>query len=111
MSPIFCIKKNAQKISSLFKALGDPNRLAIFSHLCSCAAAGTSQSKVNEIKTCCEVDLSVVSRHLAILRDAGVLLAEKKGKEVYYSLNAHEIASQLRSLADHIEGSSSKPKK
>jgi len=92
------------KLTSLFKALSDENRLAIISHLCHC---GTKCPDVNvgEISTCCDVDVSVVSRHLSKLKSAGVLRAQKKGKEVFYSLNGKEIAKQLRALADFIEKS------
>jgi DNA-binding transcriptional ArsR family regulator len=49
------------------------------------------------------VDLSVVSRHLGILKKSGVLKAEKKGKEVFYSINSKELVKSLRSIADFIE--------
>src|SRR5688500_11158470 len=97
---------NFNKLTSLFKALGEPNRMAIFSQICTSSASGSRQANVNEIKSCCDVDLSVVSRHLSVLKDAGVLSAEKKGKEVLYSVNGKELASLLRNLADEIEKSS-----
>lgn len=79
--------------------------MAIFSHICSCSAAGSKQTNVNDFKTCCDVDLSVVSRHLSVLKDAGVVSSEKKGKEVLYSLNGKQIAGLLRKLANQIEQS------
>lgn len=82
-----------------FKALGEQNRMTIFNHLCGCR----TKVNVNEVATCCDVDLSVISRHLATLKKAGVLLSEKKGKEVFYSVDAKAIAKQLRDLADKIE--------
>jgi DNA-binding transcriptional ArsR family regulator len=100
------LTENFKKLTSLFKALGEPNRLAIFNQICSTSASGCKQTNVNEIKNCCDVDLSVVSRHLTVLKDAGVLSAEKKGKEVLYSLNGPELAALLRKLADEIEVSS-----
>ena len=101
-----CFKKWTLKtLPSLFKALADPNRMAIFSHLCRCSRDGAKATNVNEVSTCCDVDLSVVSRHLSTLKDAGVLSAEKQGKEVFYSVNGAELASALRSLADYVETS------
>ena len=83
----------------LFKALCDPNRLAILVRVAeSCAPATVSQ-----IAECCPVNLSVVSRHLAQLREAGVLSAEKRGKEVYYSARAEELVRTLRAIADALE--------
>ncbi|MGE3610741.1 MAG: ArsR/SmtB family transcription factor [Bacteriovoracaceae bacterium] len=101
------LSHNFKKLSSLFKALGEPNRLTIFNQICFSSASGNRQTNVNEIKSCCDVDLSVVSRHLTVLKDAGVLSAEKKGKEVLYSLNGQELANLLRKVADEIERSSS----
>ena len=82
-----------------FKALCDPNRIAILVRLAQRCAPIT----VTQITECCPVDISVVSRHLAILRDAGVLEAEKRGKEVYYSLKYAELVETLRAMADAIE--------
>jgi ArsR family transcriptional regulator len=90
-------------ITSLFKALGDTNRMTIFDHLCNHSQDGTAALKVNEISSCCDVDLSVVSRHLSTLKKAGVLEASKKGKEVFYRLNGTELAKVLRALADYID--------
>jgi len=96
-------KVNSEKLLNLFKALGDRNRLNIFKYFCRCSLAGTKENSVNEVRSCCDVDLSVVSRHLAALKKAGVLNAKKEGKNVFYSLNAKEIAKTLRELADSLE--------
>jgi ArsR family transcriptional regulator len=58
---------------------------------------------VTKVAECCPTDISVVSRHLAVLRQAGVLAAEKRGKEVYYWLRSGELAETLRAIADTIE--------
>ena len=83
----------------LFKALGDPNRLAILASLASTCGART----VSDVATCCPVDLSVVSRHLATLRNAGIVAAKKRGKQVHYTLRARALASTLRRIADELE--------
>ena len=83
----------------LFKALCDPTRVAILCRL----ALGRGESTVSQAAGCCPTDLSVVSRHLATLRDAGVLHAEKRGKEVFYSVRCTEFAATLREIADAIE--------
>ena len=58
---------------------------------------------VTQIASCCPIDLSVVSRHLAVLRDCGILKSEKRGKEVFYSVRYNELATTLRGMADAIE--------
>ena len=89
-----------------FKALSDPNRIALLSRLAKCR----QPCGVSELVGCCGVDISVVSRHLALLRDAGILRAEKRGKEVYYSVRCEEVVSTLRRIADAIEACCPKTK-
>lgn len=92
-----------KKYFSLFKALGDVNRLNIFSYLCSNFHEGENETNVKQVSSCCDVDLSVVSRHLSTLREAEILNSEKRGKEVFYSVNHKELASKLRELADYLD--------
>ena len=84
---------------AFFKALADPNRIAMLTRLAACCRACT----VSEIAECCPVNVSVVSRHLAMLRDADVLEARKQGKQVYYTVRYSELVNSLRQIADAIE--------
>ncbi len=83
----------------LFKALADPCRISILAQVAECCGPMT----VGEVAACCPVDLSVVSRHLAILREAGVVEAVKKGREVHYSVRIPALVDSLRRLADALE--------
>jgi len=85
--------------SQFFRALSDPNRVALLNRLAACGRPCC----VSELKECCPVDFSVTSRHLAMLREAGILAAEKCGKEVRYSVRFDEVIRQLRAMADAIE--------
>ena len=49
------------------------------------------------------VDLSVISRHLATLREAGLITCAKRGKEVLCTVQATAVASLLRDIADALE--------
>ncbi|MGD2109783.1 MAG: metalloregulator ArsR/SmtB family transcription factor [Phycisphaerae bacterium] len=82
-----------------FKALCDPSRISILVRL----ARSCGPQTVSQVASCCPTNISVVSRHLATLRDAGMLRAEKRGKEVYYTVRYPELASKLREMADAIE--------
>lgn len=82
-----------------FKALGDPNRIILVARI----AGMDHPSTVTEAAGCCPVDLSVVSRHLAVLREAGIVKAEKRGREVHYRVAHRELADTLRSIADAVE--------
>lgn len=83
----------------LFKALSEPNRAAILAALVEARGRKT----VSEIAECCTVDLSVVSRHLAVLRAAGVLEARKQGRQVQYRVRVAPLVAYLRRLADSLE--------
>ena len=86
---------------TLFAALGERNRARIV----ACIARCRRPCSVGEIAGCCELDLSVVSRHLKVLASAGILGAEKAGRVVRYRLNTGEIAARLRELAARLEAS------
>ena len=84
---------------ALFKALCDPTRALLLACLARCGRA----CSVGEVAECCSVDLSVVSRHLAMLAQAGVLESAKEGRVVRYRVRYGEVAGKLRALADAIE--------
>jgi ArsR family transcriptional regulator len=70
----------------ILKALGDETRLSIVNilrieNLCVC-----------EIEAILQSSQSNVSRHLAKLRDAGVIYSEKKSQWVYYGINTDMLA-------------------
>ena len=83
----------------LFKALSDPRRLQLFVRLAGEGCACT----VGQLADGSGVDLSVVSRHLAVLREAGVISCEKRGKEVWCTVQTGEVAGILRDLADALD--------
>ena len=83
----------------LFKALSDPNRVAILASLSLAADAQT----VSQVATQFELNFSVVSRHLKTLKDAGILSARKDGKEVWYRVNAALLAATLKKMATVLE--------
>jgi ArsR family transcriptional regulator len=94
-----CQNIGALVMPRFFKALSDPNRIVLLERLAQCR----EPCSVSQIAACCPIDLSVVSRHLAVLREAGILHAEKRGKEVYYSVCFAELVATLRAIADAIE--------
>ena len=83
----------------LFKALGDPTRVRLLACLAKCGRA----CLVGELAECCDVDLSVVSRHLQTLARAGLVEASRRGRTVSYTVAYASICTRLRDLADAIE--------
>ena len=85
----------------LFRALCDPNRIALVAWLARQRGAKTVSEIVDS--GVCPVDFSVISRHLHVLRDAGVVTAERSGREVRYELGAAALAKTLRQIADVLD--------
>ncbi|MCW5754596.1 MAG: helix-turn-helix transcriptional regulator [Phycisphaeraceae bacterium] len=83
----------------LFRAIGDPTRASLLACLAKCGRPCT----VTEIAACCSVDLSVVSRHLALMERGGLLASSKQGRTVSYAVRYVELAGLLRALADELE--------
>ncbi len=83
----------------LFKALSDPKRLSLFVRL----AEEKGPCTVSQVAKGSGVDLSVVSRHLAILREAGIIKCVKLGKEVRCIVEKTAVVRILRELANALE--------
>lgn len=77
-----------EKASNILKAMAHPIRVSIMSIL------EDEKLNVTEIYEKLELEQSVVSHHLGILRDKGVLNSEREGKKVYYSLK-HDLLSSV----------------
>jgi len=79
-------KNNIEKYkvqANILKALAHPTRLFIINELAN------KELCVNEITAMVGVDASTISNHLSLLKNAGVVQDEKRGKSVFYSLKAH----------------------
>ena len=79
----------------VLKALGHPTRVFLVDHL----AGG--ETCVCELAELVGADVSTVSRHLGVLRVAGILVGERRGAQVFYRLVA-PAALALSSLADGV---------
>lgn len=98
--PEACVRALENQLDpEFFRAFCDPARIALIAHL----AASPRPLTVTQAATCCGVHISGVSRHLAVLRRAGVLSSKKAGREVYYELDTDALADNLRSIARALE--------
>lgn len=69
-----------RKQVKLIKALAHPSRLLIVHALMD------HEPCVCELRDLLGQDISTVSRHLSVLRNAGLIIEEKRGLYVYYKL-------------------------
>lgn len=60
-----------------------------------------SQMTVTDIYIKLRLEQSVASQHLAILRRAGVVITERNGKFIYYSLDENRLA-QINGLVEQL---------
>jgi DNA-binding transcriptional ArsR family regulator len=66
--------------AAILKALAHPTRLFMIEELAEKSYC------VQELTEMVGLDVSTVSKHLSILKNAGLVKIEKKGKQVFYSL-------------------------
>ena len=66
--------------ANILKALGHPTRLWMAEKL------GGGEKCVCELAEDIDADFSTISKHLTILKQAGAVIDEKRGKQVFYRL-------------------------
>jgi ArsR family transcriptional regulator len=71
----------AGALAARFKALADPTRVAIVNCL-----AGSDEVCVCELVDAFDLSQPTISHHLRILRDAGLVEAERRGTWAFYRL-------------------------
>ncbi len=69
----------------IIKAMAHPTRLFIVEEL------SRRKRCVNELTGMIGADMSTVSKHLTVLKNAGIVADEKEGTKVYYSLRVRCI--------------------
>ena len=77
------MKPNQRYIAAqakIFKALGHTSRLTMVT------ALQESEKCVCELQQVVGCDMSTISKHLAVLKEAGIVSTEKRGTSVYYKL-------------------------
>jgi DNA-binding transcriptional ArsR family regulator len=84
---------------ALFRALAEPTRIELLAVL---MRAG-GEANVSEIARSLPIDTSVVSRHLRELVRAGVLDAERRGRERWYRLRYDPLIDHFRELVRQLE--------
>jgi DNA-binding transcriptional ArsR family regulator len=83
--------------TELLKALANPLRLAIVIEL----SAG--ERCVHELVEAVEASQPLVSQHLRVLRQARLVAAERRGREIAYSLTDEHVAHIVGDAIHHAE--------
>lgn len=78
----------ARAVAALrFRALGDETRLRILEHL----VAG--ERSVSELMVLVDVGQSLMSHHLRILREAGLVTGRRDGRWIHYAIAESALAA------------------
>ena len=80
---------NHLKIS---KAMSDKNRLRIMQMLTG------GQMNVSDVADDLNVEENLASHHLRVLSGLGFLRSDKKGREVFYSINKTKLVALIKDL-------------
>ncbi|MPM36060.1 HTH-type transcriptional repressor SmtB [bioreactor metagenome] len=72
--------------AEMFKTIAHPVRLCILAMLIK-----EEKSNVTEIQCCIDVPQPTVSQHLARLKSAGIVSADRNGTEIIYKIKNQEV--------------------
>ncbi|MDQ0197773.1 autorepressor SdpR family transcription factor [Neobacillus ginsengisoli] len=81
-------------MNEVFKALSDPTRRKILDLI------RDSDLTAGEISDHFDMSKPSISNHLKILKNAGLIVDEKKGQFIYYSLNSTVLQDVIKWLLD-----------
>jgi ArsR family transcriptional regulator len=86
--------EEAAKTARMFKALGDPVRLRLFSAVASHEGGEACVCDISDVG----VSQPTVSHHLKKLKEAGLLASERRGTWVYYRVEPSVVAAMGKML-------------
>ncbi len=82
--------------SEIFKALAHPTRLTIAYNLMF-----QEECNVNKMSECLKIPQPTVSQHLAILKNAKILIGYRKGNQICYKIENPKVIGILRQLSEN----------
>jgi ArsR family transcriptional regulator len=91
------IPKAWRNIAKMYSALGDEHRQRIL--LTFERGESLNVGQIVEVST---LSRTAVSHHLRVLREAGVLSSEKRGKEVYFWINKDLLVESMETVVDYV---------
>ncbi len=88
--------EECRRVAEIFKQISDGTRLRILWFLCHC------EECVSNISAAMEMSDPAVSHHLKILKNAGLLVSRRDGKEIYYKLADSLVAEHIHQICEEI---------
>ncbi len=90
-------RRNFEARARIIKALAHPTRLFVVDEL------SQRERCVCELTEMIGADISTVSRHLSILKQAGIVDVERRGSQVWYSLRVPCILNFFTCVEDVLK--------
>jgi len=87
-----------KQIEKISKALGDAHRLRILQYISKKGGCG----QCSEIQDVIELTQPSISHHVKILTEAGLIEAEKEGRNLKYTLN-EQLLDEYTSMLEHLK--------
>ena len=79
--------------TEVMRALAHPVRLKILEFLDQ-----NKNIQVNQIYNTLKIEQSIASQHLRILKNAGVLVADKDGKYMHYAIDYQRVSNAVKAI-------------
>jgi DNA-binding transcriptional ArsR family regulator len=89
--------EQAQLVAQAMSALAAPSRVRIL------AALRERPCSVSELVEAVAMEQSAVSHQLRLLRDIGLIVGEREGRRIVYSLYDDHVASLIDQAVGHVE--------
>jgi ArsR family transcriptional regulator len=86
-----------QQQARILKALAHPGRLVMVE------ALGSGEHCVCELQKLVGSDMSTVSKHLSVLKHAGIVAARREGVQIYYHLRIPCILQVFSCMAEALQ--------
>lgn len=90
-------KRYIAEQAKIFKALGHPSRLLMVD------ALRDGEKCVCDLQALVGDDMSTVSKHLSVLREAGIVSTDKRGTNIYYQLSLCCLETFLTCTGEIVE--------
>ncbi|TQL51758.1 ArsR/SmtB family transcription factor [Ornithinicoccus hortensis] len=87
--------QQAERVARIFKALGDPTRVKLYSLI---AASASGEMCVCDLTGLVGLSQPTVSHHLKLLVDAGLVTREQRGRWAYFQPSPAPLGAAARAL-------------
>jgi DNA-binding transcriptional ArsR family regulator len=79
----------------VFRALADPTRLAVLEHVTR------QEMTVNDLTARFAVTQPAISQHLAVLRESGLVLHRREGRQIFYRVDPNGLRPMFRWIDEY----------